>query len=62
MIGLEDFCEHASALNRLQEFSKLFLQDSLNSEFAYLFGLKDVYSGSGDNKKIVGYRAFIEHN
>lgn len=26
------------------------------------FGVKNIYSGSGDNKKIVGYKAFIEHN
>lgn len=26
------------------------------------FGVKNVYSGSGDNKKITGYKAFIEHN
>lgn len=26
------------------------------------FGVKNEYSGSGDNKKIVGYKAFIEHN
>lgn len=26
------------------------------------FGVKNVYSGSGDNKKIVGYRAYLEHN
>ncbi len=24
--------------------------------------VKNIYSGSGDNKKIVGYKAFIEHN
>lgn len=28
-------------LHRLREFSKLFLSDGLNSEYAYLFGLKD---------------------
>ena len=26
------------------------------------FGIKNVFSGSGDNKKITGYKAFIEHN
>ncbi len=26
------------------------------------FGVKNVFSGSGDNKKVVGYKAFIEHN
>ena len=26
------------------------------------FGVKNVYSGSGDNKKLTGYKAFIEHN
>ncbi len=26
------------------------------------FGVKNIYSGSGDNKKLVGYKAFIEHN
>ncbi|MBI2329801.1 hypothetical protein HYU94_00205 [Candidatus Daviesbacteria bacterium] len=26
------------------------------------FGIKNIYSGSGDNKKLVGYKAFIEHN
>lgn len=26
------------------------------------FGIKNVYSGSGENKEIVGYKAFIEHN
>jgi len=26
------------------------------------FGVKNVFSGSGDNKKITGYKAFIEHN
>lgn len=30
-----------SILNRLREFFKLFLQNGLNSEFAYTFGLKD---------------------
>lgn len=35
-------CEPDDILHRLEEFFKLFLQDGLNSEFAYLFGLKDV--------------------
>lgn len=26
------------------------------------FGVKNVYQGSGDSKKLVGYKAFIEHN
>ncbi len=26
------------------------------------FGVKNIYSGSGDNKKLTGYKAFIEHN
>lgn len=26
------------------------------------FGVKNIYSGSGDNKKLIGYKAFIEHN
>lgn len=26
------------------------------------FGIKNVYSGSGESKKIIGYKAFIEHN
>ena len=26
------------------------------------FGVKNIFSGSGDNKKITGYRAYIEHN
>lgn len=26
------------------------------------FGIKNVYKGSGDNRKLVGYKAFIEHN
>lgn len=26
------------------------------------YGVKNIYSGSGDNKKLVGYKAFIEHN
>lgn len=26
------------------------------------FGVKNIYSGSGENKKLVGYKAFIEHN
>lgn len=26
------------------------------------FGIKNIYSGSGENKKIIGYKAFIEHN
>ncbi len=26
------------------------------------FGVKNIYSGSGDNKKLVGYKAYIEHN
>lgn len=26
------------------------------------FGVKNIYSGTGDSKKITGYRAFIEHN
>ncbi|TSC88227.1 MAG: Uncharacterized protein G01um10147_132 [Microgenomates group bacterium Gr01-1014_7] len=26
------------------------------------FGVKNVYSGSGDNKKLTGYTAYIEHN
>lgn len=26
------------------------------------FGVKIIYSGSGDNKKLTGYKAFIEHN
>lgn len=26
------------------------------------FGIKNVYSGSGENKKLSGYRAYIEHN
>ena len=34
-------CEPLSTLNRLQRFFNLFLSDGLNSEFAYLFGLKD---------------------
>ncbi len=31
-------------------------------ELFLTFGVKNVYSGSGDNKKITGYRAYIEHN
>ncbi len=31
-------------------------------ELFLTFGVKNVFSGSGDNKKIVGYKAFIEHN
>lgn len=26
------------------------------------FGIKNVFQGSGENKKLVGYKAFIEHN
>ncbi len=26
------------------------------------FGVKNIYSGTGDNKKLTGYKAFIEHN
>lgn len=26
------------------------------------FGVKNIFSGSGDNKKIMGYKAYIEHN
>ncbi len=26
------------------------------------FGVKNIYSGSGDTKKLTGYKAFIEHN
>lgn len=26
------------------------------------FGVKNIYSGSGDTKKLIGYKAFIEHN
>ncbi len=26
------------------------------------FGIKNIYSDSGENKKLVGYKAFIEHN
>lgn len=31
-------------------------------ELFLTFGIKNVFSGSGDNKKISGYKAFIEHN
>lgn len=31
-------------------------------ELFLTFGVKNVFSGSGDSKKIVGYKAFIEHN
>lgn len=36
-----EICEPLSTLNRLEEFFELFLRDGLNSEFAYLFGLRD---------------------
>ncbi|MBI2330448.1 hypothetical protein HYU94_03580, partial [Candidatus Daviesbacteria bacterium] len=26
------------------------------------FGVKNIYTGSGDTKKLIGYKAFIEHN
>lgn len=26
------------------------------------FGIKNIYKGSGDNRKLIGYRAFIEHD
>lgn len=35
-------CDPLSILNRLNKFFELFLDDGLNSEFAYLFGLKNV--------------------
>lgn len=31
-------------------------------ELFLTFGVKNVYSGSGDKKQLVGYRAYIEHN
>lgn len=31
-------------------------------ELFLTFGIKNIYSGSGDNKKIVGYKAYLEHN
>ena len=31
-------------------------------ELFLTFGVKNIYSGSGENKKLVGYKAFIEHN
>ncbi|MDD5147176.1 MAG: hypothetical protein PHV63_01325 [Candidatus Daviesbacteria bacterium] len=31
-------------------------------ELYLTFGVKNIYSSSGDNKKLVGYKAFIEHN
>lgn len=31
-------------------------------ELFLTFGVKNIYSGTGDNKKISGYRAYIEHN
>ncbi|MFH1535828.1 MAG: hypothetical protein ABIC96_02025 [Patescibacteria group bacterium] len=31
-------------------------------ELFLTYGVKNIYSGSGDNKKLVGYKAFIEHN
>ena len=31
-------------------------------ELFLTFGVKNIFSGTGDNKKIVGYRAYIEHN
>lgn len=31
-------------------------------ELFLTYGVKNIYSGTGDNKKIIGYRAYIEHN
>ena len=31
-------------------------------ELFLTFGVKNIYSGSGDNKKLTGYKAFVEHN
>ncbi|MDO8618312.1 MAG: hypothetical protein Q7R49_00020 [Candidatus Daviesbacteria bacterium] len=31
-------------------------------ELFLTFGVKNIYSGSGDTKKLIGYKAFIEHN
>lgn len=31
-------------------------------ELFLTFGIKNIFSGTGDNKKIMGYRAYIEHN
>ncbi len=31
-------------------------------ELFLTYGVKNIYSGSGDNKKLAGYKAFIEHN
>ncbi len=31
-------------------------------ELFLTFGVKNIYTGSGDNKKLTGYKAFIEHN
>lgn len=31
-------------------------------ELFLTFGVKNIYSGSGETKKLIGYKAFIEHN
>ncbi len=33
-----------------------------NNGLFLTFGIKNIYKGSGDNKQLVGYKAFIEHN
>lgn len=33
-----------------------------NNEIFMTFGVKNIYTGKGDAKKISGYKAFIEHN
>lgn len=33
-----------------------------NTGVYFTFGVKNVFQGSGDNKAVVGYKAFIEHN
>ena len=33
-----------------------------NNEIFMTFGVKNIYTGKGDVKKISGYKAFIEHN
>lgn len=33
-----------------------------NNEIFMTFGVKNIYTGKGDTKKISGYKAFIEHN
>lgn len=40
-LAKSDLGDPASTLNRLKEFFELFLQNGLNSEFAYQFGLKN---------------------